>query len=263
MSTIPVPFITPENMNSLQSPHKSKDLGPGYGNSVSFKSTDLESGNPKSGSGFQLSVSAIIFLGILAVIGVFVIIACLISSIHRVEEGSVALYFRNGALQPEFAGPGIHTAAPFVTTVLRVNVRPETKFLDPMKCTTKDGVSNIFKNVQVISSINTDRIFQLVSKYGNDMKKVLIYDRIAQGIQDYCANNSIDEVYNTKFVQLSASVQQSLSDSLEKLFPGGINILNLFIPKPDIVSSSLVCSIVNCYHCSDCSRPPSLPTTGR
>ena len=68
------------------------------------------------------------------------------------------------------------------------------------------------------------------------MKKVLIYDRIAQGIQDYCANNSIDEVYNTKFVQLSASVQQSLSNSLEKLFPGGINILNLFIPKPDIVS---------------------------
>ena len=263
MSTIPVPFITQENMNSLQSPQKSKDLGPGYGNSVSFKSTDLESGNPKSGSGFQLSVSAIIFLGILAVIGVFVILACLISSIHRVEEGSVALYFRNGALQPEFAGPGIHTAAPFVTTVLRVNVRPETKFLDPMKCTTKDGVSNIFKNVQVISSINTDRIFQLVSRYGNDMKKVLIYDRIAQGIQDYCANNSIDEVYNTKFVQLSASVQQSLSNSLEKLFPGGINILNLFIPKPDIVSSSLVCSIENCYHCSDCSRPPSLPTTGR
>ena len=71
MSTIPVPFITAENMNSLQSPHKGKDLGPGYGNSVSFKSADLESGNTKSGSGFQLSVSAIIFLGILAVIGVF------------------------------------------------------------------------------------------------------------------------------------------------------------------------------------------------
>ena len=82
-----------------------------------------------------------------------------------------------------------------------------------------------------------DKIFQLVSKYGNDMKKVLIYDRIAQGIQDYCANNSIDEVYNTKFVELSASVQQSLTISMEKLFPGGLNILNLFIPKPDIVSS--------------------------
>ena len=261
MSTIPVPFITQENMNSLPSPHKGKDLGQGYANSQALKSADLEGGNSKSGSGSgsQLSVSAIIFLGILVVIGIFVTIACLLSSIHRVEEGSVALYFRNGALQPEFSGPGIHSSAPFVTTVLRVMVRPETKFLDPMKCTTKDGVSNIFKNVQVISSINTDRIFQLVSKYGNEMKKVLIYDRIAQGIQDYCANNSIDEVYNTKFVQLSASVQQSLSNSLEKLFPGGINILNLFIPKPDIVSP-LYIILLSLTHFSP---QPSLQTTER
>ena len=205
-------------------------------NSVSKDLANLESGHTKSGSGLQLSVSAIIFLGILAVIGVFVVIAILLSSIHRVEEGSVALYFQNGALLSQFSGPGLHAAAPFVTRTLQVTVRPETKFLDPMKCTTKDGVSNIFKNVQVISSINTDKIFQLVSKYGNDMKKVLIYDRIAQGIQDYCANNSIDEVYNTKFVELSVSVQESLTNSLEKLFPGGLNILNLFIPKPDIVS---------------------------
>ena len=51
--------------------------------------------------------------------------------------------------------PRLHGAAPFVTRILQITVRPETKFLDPMKCTTKDGVSNIFKNVQVISSVNT------------------------------------------------------------------------------------------------------------
>ena len=233
MSTIPVPFMAQTDRH--QSPHKAHSLANSF-NATEKNLGSLESGQAKTGTGFQLSVTAIIFLGLLVVIGIFVIIAVLISSIHRVEEGSVALYFQNGALLREFSGPGIHSSAPFVTRILQVTVRPETKFMDPMKCTTKDGVSNVFKNVQVISSINTDKIFQLVSKYGNDMKKVLIYDRIAQGIQDYCANNSIDEVYNTKFVQLSASVQQSLSNSLEKLFPGGINILNLFIPKPDIVS---------------------------
>ena len=66
------------------------------------------------------------------------------------------------------------------------------------------------------------------------MKKVLIYDRIAQGIQDYCANNSIDEVYNSKFVELSASVENSLREAMVRLSNSGINILNLFIPKPDI-----------------------------
>ena len=67
----------------------------------------------------------------------------------RVQEGNVAIYYRNGALLPDFSGPGIHTCTPFVTTVLQITVRPETKILDPMKCTTKDGVSNVFKNVQV------------------------------------------------------------------------------------------------------------------
>merc|ERR1719410_2759482 len=66
------------------------------------------------------------------------------------------------------------------------------------------------------------------------MKNVLIYDRIAQGIQDFCANNSIDEVYNTRFVDLSQSVLVSLNSSMAKLSNQGLNILNLFIPKPDI-----------------------------
>ena len=162
---------------------------------------------------------------------------------------------------------------------IQITVRPETKILDPMKCTTKDGVTNIFKNVQVwqifsdlfpnvkvvtslrlisqndvptshielrivflrnslyakvISSVNSDRVFGLVSKFGDHMKKVLIYDRIAQGIQDFCANNSIDEVYNARFVELSTSVQASLISSMTRLANDGLNILNLFIPKPDI-----------------------------
>ena len=75
--------------------------------------------------------------------------AALVCVLCRVQEGNVAIYYRNGALLPDFSGPGIHTCTPFVTTVLQITVRPETKILDPMKCTTKDGVSNVFKNVQV------------------------------------------------------------------------------------------------------------------
>ena len=66
------------------------------------------------------------------------------------------------------------------------------------------------------------------------MKNILIYDRVAQGIQDFCANNSIDEVYNSRFVELSQSVETSLNFSIGRLSNNGLVILNLFIPKPDI-----------------------------
>jgi len=209
------PYLNSFNVNSLEKADKG---GSGAGHAPSF--------NP--------SVSVIIFLGILTVIGVFMVIAILVSSIHRVHEGNVALYYRNGALLPEYSGPGVHTCAPFVTTVHQVTVRPETKYLDPMKCTTRDGVSNVFKNVQIISSVDIDRVFDLVSKFGDNMKSILIYDRVAQGIQDYCANNSIDEVYNSKFVELALSVEKTLNESINRLSNNGLKILNLFIPKPDI-----------------------------
>ena len=37
--------------------------------------------------------------------------------------------------------------------------------------------------------------------------QVLLYDRVTEGIQAFCANHSIDEVFNTKFINLKESVQ--------------------------------------------------------
>ena len=115
-----------DNIHVTQSPAKQRDSGymNNSMNSFNIKSLDTAekgaAGGQTSGTGLSLSVPVIIFLGILSVIGVFVIIAALVSSIHRVHEGNVALYYRNGALLPDYSGPGIHTCTPFVTTVLQV-----------------------------------------------------------------------------------------------------------------------------------------------
>ena len=45
--------------------------------------------------------------------------------------------------------PGVHWMQPFVTEVVALRVTPETKTLDPMICTTRDGVRNVFRDVQV------------------------------------------------------------------------------------------------------------------
>ena len=48
----------------------------------------------------------------------------------------MALYFTNGALMDEISGPGIHLSTPFVTTVLEIAIRPETRYINPLTCTT-------------------------------------------------------------------------------------------------------------------------------
>ena len=68
------------------------------------------------------------------------------------------------------------------TFLALINNSPETHSLDLnlIQVTIRDGVSNVFKNVQIISSVDKDRVFDLVSKFGDNMKSILIYDRVAQ-----------------------------------------------------------------------------------
>ena len=45
--------------------------------------------------------------------------------------------------------PGIHWMQPFVTEMVALRLTPETEIMNPMVCTTRDGVRNIFRDVQV------------------------------------------------------------------------------------------------------------------
>ena len=39
-----------------------------------------------------------------------------------------------------------------------MEIRPQTKVMDPMVCTTRDGVKNVFRDIQVISSVSKDKV---------------------------------------------------------------------------------------------------------
>ena len=52
--------------------------------------------------------------------------------------------------------------------------------------------------------------------------------------REFCANKTIDQVYNTEFLTIVAHVQREVNSSIARLGQGGIEILNLAIPKPEI-----------------------------
>ena len=47
---------------------------------------------------------------------------------------------------------------------------------------------------QVITSIKEDRVLELVRKFTPKLKEILVFDRVSEAIQVFCANNTIDEV---------------------------------------------------------------------
>ena len=57
--------------------------------------------------------------------------------------------------------------------------------------------------------------------YKKNKYQVLLYDRVTEGIQAFCANHSIDEVFNTKFINLKESVQVGKLFKLKQQLEGG------------------------------------------
>jgi len=155
-------------------------------------------------------------------------------SIHTIEEGTVGIYFVQGALDERISQPGVNWARPFVTTIERVTIRPRTDTLHPITVVTKDGIANTFNQIQVLSNVNITMLVPLIKKFGKDFRKALIFDRVYEELRTYCAGHTVDEVYNQNFLEIVGTVKKNVENSIERLGMDGIEILNLVIPKPDI-----------------------------
>jgi regulator of protease activity HflC (stomatin/prohibitin superfamily) len=175
----------------------------------------------------KLSISLLVLL-------VAVLAAVLLSSLHKVEEGSVGVYFRFGALMEAVTHPGMHYMLPFVTTMHQVQIRPRTDTLPPMAVITRDGIQNIFNDVQVISRVDVDKVVFMVQRFGVEFREALVYDRVKEELRIFCANHTIDDVYNAKFLDIVGHVRRNLLMSIERLGQGGVEVMNLVVPKPEI-----------------------------
>ena len=155
-------------------------------------------------------------------------------SVHKINEGTVGIYFRSGALVDKVTYPGIHFALPFITDIERIKIRPRTDTLPGIKTITRDGIENEFHGVQVITDVKPTALVRLVKKFGLEFHETLVFDRIFEELRIFCANHTVDEVYNTMFLDIVDSVTQNVVDTIETLGDGGIKVYHLTIPKPQI-----------------------------
>lgn len=174
-----------------------------------------------------IGITCIVFTAIV------IIIACLASGFHTINEGHVGIYFKYGALQDKTTIPGVNYMQPFVSSFREIKIRPQTDTTD-VEAVTQDGIKINFDDIQIITRIKMGSLHEMVSLYGLEFKQALVYDRIKEELRTYCANNTIDDVYSSKFLEIVDQVKENLNSSIARLANNGIDILNLVIPKPDI-----------------------------
>merc|ERR1712055_256212 len=167
-------------------------------------------------------------------IGGVIGIAAIIDGYHEIKEGYVGVYYKFGALQSGVTEPGVHFMQAFVSTYRSVLIRPEEHTLYPVEAITKDGIEISFDGISVLSRTTKNKVVRLIKKFGIDFKKVLIEDRIKEDLRIFCANKTVDEVYNEQFLEIVQAVRDEVDTKIQDLGEGGVQILNLVIAKPDI-----------------------------
>ena len=114
---------------------------------------------------------------------IIIAIACMVESYHEISEGNVGIYFRHGAIQDRVADPGVHLKTPWIDDYKEVKIRPETHTLKPMEAVTKDGITNTFREVNVITRVSKEKLIFLIKKFGIDFKQFLVFDRIKEDLR--------------------------------------------------------------------------------
>jgi len=195
----------------------------------SGKRTTPAEGLATAGPAIGCIICSVVALGV-----TIISIVAIVDGYHEIEEGYVGVYYKFGALQEGVTEPGVHYMQPFVSTTKSILVRPEETKMNYVEAITKDGIEISFEGISVLSRTTKKKVIDMIKEYGIRFKEVLIYDRIKEDLRIFCANKTIDQVYNEEFLDIVKAVKEDVAKQIKNLGDGGVEILNLVIPKPDI-----------------------------
>ena len=156
--------------------------------------------------------------------------------LHEIPEGSVGI-FRNG----DQLYDGVYTAGVYPVwpsdEVLLVSILPEKAVVRESTCLTADGVSVEFGAITIAYRVLEGGIWMLVELFGVDFVAPLIEKPVQQGLADWCANMTAEDVFLEKNGLLKQHLMDYLTNHLnvvQGLQKTGLLITGLEISHPSV-----------------------------
>jgi len=154
-------------------------------------------------------------------------------SLHKVEEGHVAVYYRGGALLSSTSGPGFHLMLPVLTSYRTVQTTLQTDEVKNVPCGTSGGVVIYFDRIEVVNMLTVETVYEVVKKYTADYDKALIFNKVHHELNQFCSAHTLQEVYIDLFDQIDENLKKALQEDVNKMAPG-LHIQAVRVTKPKI-----------------------------
>ncbi|XP_062926585.1 erlin-1-like [Mobula hypostoma] len=158
---------------------------------------------------------------------------CLYSSIHKIEEGHLGIYYRGGALLVTPSCPGYHIMIPFITSFRSVQTTLQTDEVKNVPCGTSGGVMIYFDRIEVVNSLAPSAVYDIAKNYTADYDKTLIFNKIHHELNQFCSVHTLQEVYIEYFDQIDENLKLALQKDLNVMAPG-LTIQAVRVTKPKI-----------------------------
>ncbi|XP_002127010.2 erlin-1 [Ciona intestinalis] len=154
-------------------------------------------------------------------------------SLHKVDEGHVAVYYRGGALLQTTSGPGYHVMFPFITTFRSVQTTLQTDKVKNVPCGTSGGVMIYFDQIEVVNILSPAAVYEIVRNYTADYDRALIFNKVHHELNQFCSVHSLQEVYIAKFDRIDENLKKALQVDLTEMAPG-LKVQAVRVTKPKI-----------------------------
>ena len=153
--------------------------------------------------------------------------------IHKVEEGSVGITYRNGRLLNYTSPPNRYLYIPLISHMSNVNVRVQVDDISGIKCTPSEGSIMEFR-LLVNNQLREEFVIDNVRRFGEIYDDFLLKQPITQKMTEWCTGKTFKQIYNTDWETLDTLIQEHLKEyQIQQQTNLDINSVTVFKPKID------------------------------
>ena len=157
--------------------------------------------------------------------------------LYEIPEGSVGIFKSGEQLYDGVYTAGVYPVWPSDEALI-VSILPEKAVIKRVPCLTTDGIDIDFGEITVAYRVLEGGVWALVNLFGGDFVSPLIEKPVQQGIADWCADMTAEEVFLEKDEQLTQHLLDYLTHYLQiaqgsQQLPG-LLVTGLEISRPTV-----------------------------
>jgi prohibitin 2 len=148
---------------------------------------------PRTGDSMQRASLPMLIVGAIVV---FLVIICLSTSSYVVEPGTRGIKVTLGKAEDKFLPEGFGVKAPFITTIVDVNVRQRTQAVKA-ECFSSD-LQQIVADVRVLYRVPEQSVVQIYKQYAGDPFDSLIAPRVQEALKEVTALQTAEQIVKNR-----------------------------------------------------------------